>query len=130
MFSKKPADETTGQIVWAWHFTNYGKTPALHVSFHQFMTIENRREGSYGVTPAGSTGAPLPTSKDDFSSVVSQPGVTPVQFRRLMATDEAIGVSGEITYFGAYGQKYETTFCLRHLAHGAILYCREGNDIK
>jgi hypothetical protein len=38
--------DNTGQILWTWHFTNYGKTPALHITFRQFMNIENTVEES------------------------------------------------------------------------------------
>jgi hypothetical protein len=42
--NRKTADGT-GQIVWSWHFTNYGRSPALHLSFDHFMRIENATEG-------------------------------------------------------------------------------------
>jgi hypothetical protein len=125
-----PSDSTAGQIVWDWHYTNYGKTPALHVSFHNFMVIENKREESFGAPPEGKVTAPVPPGKDDFSAAVSRPGITPEESARLVKTDQAIGIEGEITYYDASGTLYQTTFCLRHLASGAILYCPKGNDIK
>jgi hypothetical protein len=130
ILDKPPSDPTAGQILWKWHYTNYGKTPALHVSFHHFMVIENKREESFGDHPEGNTGAPLPPGKDDFSSVVSRPGIKPEQFMQLVKTDQAIGIEGEITYQDASGVPYQTTFCLRHLVSDAILYCPKGNDIK
>ena len=130
ILDKPPSDPTTGQIVWDWHYTNYGKTPALHVSFHHFMIIESEREESFGAKPAGSEAAPLPTGKDDFSSVVSRPGIKSGRFARLMQTDEAIGIEGEITYYDAAGVQYRTTFCLRHLALGGILYCPKGTILS
>jgi hypothetical protein len=117
-----------GQIAWQWHFTNYGKSPALHLTFHQFIKIEDKTEG-YGYK-GPSVGAPVPTNKDDMAEIVSEPNIGAEQFKKLMAADEAIGISGEITYYDTYGAKYITTFCLRHLALGGILYCKEGNDIK
>lgn len=121
--------DNSGQIVWSWHMTNYGKTPALHMLFRQFMQIENRIESSYH-DPTQSVGAPLPTYKDDFSTVISRPGISADEFKRLAETDRFIGISGNITYDDIYGAKYETTFCLLHLRSGAIGYCKEGNDIK
>jgi hypothetical protein len=47
-----------------------------------------------------------------------------------MTTDEAIGISGVINYEDVYGEKYTTTFCLRHLTLGGVEYCLDGNDIK
>jgi hypothetical protein len=57
----KKADGT-GQIVWDWRLTNYGKTPAVHITFHHFMRIDNVIQESYGAT-GPSIGAPLPTGK-------------------------------------------------------------------
>jgi hypothetical protein len=104
--------DNTGQILWEWHYTNYGKTPALHITFHHFMRIENSTEESYGTT-AASVGAPLPTGKIDRATVVSRPGISQNDFNRLISSiDNPIGISGSVLYFDAYGQKYETTFCL------------------
>jgi hypothetical protein len=124
--TNKPDD---GQIAWEWHFTNYGKSPALHLTFHQLMKIEDKIEEGYGYKEP-SVGAPVPTNKEDMAAIVSQPDISAEQFTKLMAAGQGIGISGEITYYDTYGAKYTTTFCLRHLTLGGILYCKEGNDIK
>jgi len=118
----------TGQVIWDFRYTNYGKYPALRVSFLHFMKIDNSIDPSYG-SGGGSTGAPLPINKVDFATAISHV-ISLDEFNRLIATDDAIGISGAITYFDSYGEKYETTFCLLHLVVGAIEYCREGNYIK
>jgi hypothetical protein len=100
VMDRPPSDPTTGQIVWDWHYTNYGKTPALHVSSHDVMVVENKREDSFGANPAGSVGAPLPPGKDDFCSVVSQPGIKPERFSHLVQTDQAIGYNRQSYYVG------------------------------
>jgi hypothetical protein len=69
----------TGQIVWDWHFRNYGKTPARHITYRDFMRIENITEESHGAT-GPSIGAPLPTGKDDFATVVSHPAISQTEF--------------------------------------------------
>lgn len=130
VLDRPPSDPTAGQIIWKWHYTNYGKTPALHLSFRSFSVIKNEREESFGAPPEGHTGAPMPPGKDDFSDVVSPPGIKPERFAQLMKTDLAIGIEGEFTYYDAAGAQYQTTFCLRHLVSGAITYCPKGNDIK
>jgi nitrate reductase cytochrome c-type subunit len=124
----KKADNT-GQIVWSFHYTNYGRTPAVHISFRHFMTTEGKIEESYGAL-APAVGAPIPPNKVDFATVVSRPGISQDEFNQLLKNDSAIGISADILYFDAFGNKYETTFCLTHLSSGAILYCKEGNDIK
>jgi hypothetical protein len=121
--------DNTGQILWTWHFTNYGKTPALHISFRDFMNIENTVEESYGAMGAF-IGAPVPTNKDNFATVVSRPGISVDQFKRLMATDGAIGVSGEVTYYDAL-KNTTLRFGFKHNAvGGGSPYCKEGNEIK
>jgi hypothetical protein len=120
--------DNTGQIVWDFHFTNYGKLPALHMSVRHFMKIDNIIEPSYGgggQVPE----APLPNNKVDVETTISHI-VSLDNFERLIATDEAIGISGDIIYHDSYGEKYETTFCLIHLSMGATVYCNGGNDIR
>jgi len=73
IMSKLPSDPTTGQIVWDWHYTNYGRTPALHVSYRHFIVVDGKRSERFGVKSTSSSAAPLPTNKDDFTSVVSAP---------------------------------------------------------
>jgi hypothetical protein len=125
----KKADNT-GQIVWDWRFTNYGRTPALHITYRHFMRIGNSTEESYGAQ-APSVGAPLPTGKTDYTTVISKPGIGQSDYNQLLSSiDDPIGISGTILYFDVYGEKYETTFCLTRLVTGAIGYCKEGNDIR
>jgi hypothetical protein len=48
-----------GQITWQWHFTNYGKSPALHLAFHQLIKIGDKIEEGHG-HKGPSVGAPSP----------------------------------------------------------------------
>ena len=105
-----PSDATAGQILWKWHFTNYGKTPALHVSFRSFMVIENKREESFGQPSEGIAAAPMPPGKHDFSDGISPPGIKPEQFAELMKTEQAIGIEGEIIYYDAAGANIRPPF--------------------
>ena len=92
------------------------------------MKIDNSIAPSYGGI-GGSVGAPLPINKVDYATAFSRV-ITRDDFIRLMATDAAIGISGNFIYFDPYGERYETTFCLLHFVTGDIAYCKEGNDIK
>ena len=86
VLNKIPDNPTGGQIVWTWHFTNYGRTPAVHMTFYQFITIVGHREESYGEPVAGSIGAPLPTGHDVFSTIISHPGIIKQEtFGKLLA---------------------------------------------
>jgi hypothetical protein len=74
-------------IAWNWEFTNYGKSPALHVSFDTYMSLDN---GPWLLTygrQKATVGAPLPPGKIDFDTVFSKPGITDADFTRLMATE-------------------------------------------
>jgi hypothetical protein len=116
-----------GRITWDWYFTNYGKTPALRMSYSEFMSIQGKVEPSASEpTPT----APLPTNKVEFSTIVSRRQMTPEEFNGLMNIDGAITISAHINYEDAYGGKYETDFCLSKLALGPITHCKQGNDIK
>jgi hypothetical protein len=119
--------ELGGRITWGWYFTNYGKTPAVRMSYSHFMSIQGRVEPSAGgATPA----APLPTNKVEYNTIVSRQQMTPEEYDRLSHIDGAIEISAHITYEDAYGGKYETDFCLSKLALGPITYCNEGNEIR
>ena len=125
-----PSDSSKGQITWSWHFTNYGQTPALHVSFSDFLIVNGKQDAAFQPRRVPPVAAPLPTGNEDFASIISQNLTTREQFSSLMNTDGAITIEGEITYSDAAGNPYSTIFCLTHLATGAILYCQGKNDIR
>jgi hypothetical protein len=119
-----------GQVIWTWNYTNYGKSPAYKVRFHQYIKIGDRPVvRSYGAK-GPSIGPPLPPNKEDFSTVVSVPGISRADFDKLLNQDGSMGIRVHIHYTDAYGGEYETEICLDRLASGAISYCKEGNDIK
>ena len=74
-------------------------------------------------------GTPVPPNKDDFGTVVSDPGITLEQYNRLLGVDNAIRVRIQMQYTDAYGGNYETEICLGRLVSGAIQYC-DGSHIK
>jgi hypothetical protein len=123
-----------GQIVWSYETTNYGKSPAIRIRMQTYISLD----GGPFVRTYGQdifkTSAPQPPSKVDFDSVISAPGISPVEFARLMSTDQAVSISGLIWYEDTNGGHYESAFCLGHLSGGATLYrgpsdhCQ--NDIK
>jgi hypothetical protein len=102
-------------------------TPALKITYSEFMSIQGKTGPSAGEpTPA----APMPTNKIDFSTILSQQTMTLEQYNALVRMETGVGISVKIKYEDAYGGNYETDFCLYKLAAGAIVYCKEGNDIK
>ena len=67
---------------------------------------------------------------DDFNTILSKATISQDDYNTLLKIDNAIIISGRITYEDAYGNKYETQFCLGKLAGGPNAHCKEGNDIK
>ncbi len=127
----KDGKVTDRRAIWDWHYTNYGKTPALHVRFISKMNIgENAgKEGRrLGPIPS-STGTPLPPGKDDFSAAISPTAITNEELIRLInGYDGSVIVYGRIEYTDGGGTPYETGFCFRTLKTHAVSYCDGKND--
>lgn len=122
----------SGQIVWTFHFTNFGKTPAHDLFTYKAMRIgaENQFRESYGfsLAPRGK-GPPLSPTEDMFHTVVSDPGITPEEYARYLVTDRAIAIQLRFEYRDFYGCWYESHACLQRLASGAIQFCQDENYI-
>jgi hypothetical protein len=121
-----------GQIFWAYHFTNYGKSPAYNViTIARGMKLgkDSQFQASHNFS-SPNTGTPLPPGKDDFADAVSDPGIDASRFKQLLAEDGAISIEVKIIYSDSYGGQYETGMCFQHLKTGAIQYCDHNNYIK
>jgi hypothetical protein len=133
-FNNDPASGT-GQAVWAYHFTNYGKTPASNIRFTEEIKVGDRpfaKTHAHDNRTRESVGAPLPPNKTDFSMVISEPGITRAEFSLLMSVQSQKTISIRVVFRytdNSIGQ-YETGICLQRLNAGAIGYCRDGNYIK
>lgn len=114
-----------GQILWTFHYTNYGRSPALEVRFVDKTMSLNGGEFRQSYGRAFTVPTPLAPTEENFATVVSRPGVTAKQFARYQATDEAIKVHAIIRYTDRYKDgPYETAICLSLLANGSIAYCK------
>ena len=121
-----------GQVVWDYHFTNYGKTPAIDIDLQQFIKLgDGPFVKSYG-NYSSNKGAPLPPTKDDWDTVISELGIPANRFSELLKAEipNGISIKAVFHYADLAGGKYETGFCLNRLNSGAIGYCREGNYVK
>jgi type II secretory pathway pseudopilin PulG len=121
--------DNLGHIAWNWSYRNYGKTPALKVSTKDFMSINGKVEPNLNQMDSA---VPIPPNQegDDFNTILSKATISQDDYNTLLKIDNAIIISGRITYEDAYGNKYETQFCLGKLAGGPNAHCKEGNDIK
>ncbi len=112
-----------GQVLWDWHYANYGRSPAYNVSFRQYMKLGAQPfEISYGQKQSNS-GAPIPPNKEDFATVVSKP-IKPEEFEQLMtaSANQGISIRLSITYVDESGVPHESSVRLNHLNTGAISY--------
>lgn len=73
--------ENSGQFVWTYHITNYGKSPAYKLICHQFTKIGNLTFPQFG--SKFSIGPPMPPMAEQFNTAVSSPGITRESFDRL-----------------------------------------------
>jgi hypothetical protein len=115
----------TGQVLWTWHFTNYGKTPAHKTTSELYIQLgTGQMKLGHGYSEQKQIGVPVPPGADYFRTVVSDP-VTRDEFNRLFVT-EGIRIKAHYTYTDAGGTPYESEFCLVHLNSGSISFCEPG----
>jgi hypothetical protein len=125
----------TARILWSWHYTNYGRSPALHLRAKQEIKLGNGpfvpsfdNMGNDPISLLG-RGPSLPPNKQDFLTAVS-PQIEAGEAVRLQHTEEGITIRMVIVYTDSYGGDYRTDICLYLLATSAISYCQEGNNMK
>jgi hypothetical protein len=122
-----PKDPTTGQILWTWHFTNYGKTPVSELRFRQYMKL-----GDGDFVPSNGEkeevfGAPIPAGKVDTDTVISRE----LKVSEINDLIQSGGVTVKIIieYTDAYKSRYETKVCMNRTNAGSIAYCKDENYI-
>ena len=120
-----------GQVIWSWHYTNYGKTPAYNIQWRHYMSIDGGPFLlSYRMSPGGDKGAPLPPTQDVFTSVVSKPLTRDVVDRATAINGKGIRIRIVMSYTDSHGGHYETGIELCRLNTGDVSYCGNGNYIK
>lgn len=130
-FDQSPLTQgtTLGQVVWQWHFMNYGRSPANNIGLHSFIKVgENPEEPTFGAKKHAGTGAPMPPGKIDYAATISH-ALERAEYEKAFRAGN-ITIRGYLTYSDISGNKYETDFCLRQLATGALAYCENRNYIK
>jgi hypothetical protein len=123
---------TKGQAIWTWHYTNYGKTPALNVAYKHSMRIRNQPfKLSFGLKD-WLVAAPMPPTKEDFTTVVSEPFVLSTEEEsKFFRVDYPVSISAVITYTDASNGKYETGFCMSWIPETKVgMFCKTGNYMK
>lgn len=110
-----------GEVVWTFHFVNYGKTIAqdLETPVKHLTVLGNSFPDEIDIE---GNPVPLPPTKDNFISVLSGQ-ITRAQYLQALATDEGITMNVTITYRDGYGTAYESKICAITLRTGALGYC-------
>lgn len=121
------------QMIWTWHITNYGKSPAYSIRVWQYSRIGGnilpQFIGGKQTATAVDIGAPLPPTGDQFNTVVSPP-IASKQMRQLFGIDSGLGIEVRIQYEDSYGTLYESGFCYDRLVSGALNYCKDRNYMR
>ena len=128
-FILTPGNPSQGQIIWNWHMSNYGKTPADHVTFTQEISLD----GGPFVPSQGeivpNVGPPMAPTTDVNDSVISKP-IQTSEFDRLMKTTDGIIIRIKIGYSDLEGTPYETGLCISHTNYGSLTYCKKDNYVR
>lgn len=127
----KNTNPATGQVIWEYHFTNFGKGPARDLQIHQSIKIGalSKFVESYHIGPVSYGNGTLPPIGNQKLDAVGAPGTPREEFSRLLAADHGITLRVRFDYRDASGCRYETHVCISKLATGAIQYCPEENYI-
>lgn len=130
---------TAGQVVtWNWHYTVYGKTPAIGAAGRE-QVIWGPRARSQLVKnffsavhkPNDESGTVIPPGKDMYSSAHSfknNPSAQDIEW--IKTHDGGIMLVAYFEYFDNSGSLYKSTICMERLATGAIADCKAFTKIE
>jgi hypothetical protein len=129
---------TSGQVIWTFHATNYGKTPAYKVRSWRYIKLGTAPfVPSHSSITAPTIDPPIPPGHEVMDTIVSEAGVEFSDFNSLLAIPigngniyGGISIKGRFEYEDGSGNSYTTDFCLTRLNLGAVAFCRKGNEIK
>jgi hypothetical protein len=117
--SKLPAVNPTGQILWPWHITNYGRSVAYGVTCRAFIKINKGPLMPNYKSELGNIG-PVPPNVVVAAATSTKPGIPFDTFTHIetFADGRTMDNGAQITlvlrfnYTDAYGTKYKSGICL------------------
>jgi hypothetical protein len=128
---KAPAD---GRLAFNFHFTNYGKSPAIRVTVRSRIVLGKDAEIVYPAWKPLQTdsGSVLPPGKVDFNTAASDAAIEPSIVTKILAPGpyEPVVVHGIFHYSDLYGTEYTSEFCIGRGAGGNYYYCDGHNSVK
>ncbi|MGA8030116.1 MAG: hypothetical protein WB992_23460 [Bryobacteraceae bacterium] len=120
-----------GQILWTYHISNYGKSPARDVGLLDWIKIDDGPFVlSYGMRQQGSHSGPIPPGGEIIATVISS-RITSREFAADTSPTKqggTISIRAHIVYSDSYGANYETGICLTKLNAGNTAFCRDAAE--
>ena len=126
---QNPLDSTKGQILWDWHMTNYGKSPAQNITFTQQIKLAGKSWMPSHGEVGPDIGPPQLQGQDVFDTVISDE-MLKSEFDRLMQITDGVSIRIKVHYTGPDGTAYETGLCVSRTNAGSIIYCKDDNYIS
>jgi hypothetical protein len=114
--------------IWNCEYGNFGRSPAYKIRGSSVLITGHDAMHQAVAFPADFSGAPLPPTKTDASSALPKSRMNKDAYASLLRTDETFVIRGRIQYTDAYGEPYETGFCMLNLGSGFVMYCKEDNS--
>jgi hypothetical protein len=119
----------TDQVFWDVHYTNRGRGLVKNGTYQSFIKVgEGDYVRSYGQPPSGVPIAPLTVGQDLFVTIVGTPHQTSTPFDTLIKKDNMLSIKVIFDYIDLGGAQFQSQFCVKYLAAGAVSYCNGKND--
>jgi hypothetical protein len=127
----QPAMAPDQPVYWNWHYTNYGKTPAVGAAGREQVIWGTHARSQLKKTffdpihkPSDKSGVVIPPNKDMYSSahtINNNPTAADIQW--IKANNSGVMMIAYWEYFDTSGNLYKSTICLERLASGAVADC-------
>lgn len=125
-------NSNVGQILWTFHYTNYGHSPTNNIMFTQKeirVGVNAPFRQSHGLTKDKMQAkTPLAPNQDEITTVVSEK-IQQSEVLKLSKIDQGITIRATLRYDDSCGRTHETGICLSTLVSGTTLFCASGNYI-
>jgi hypothetical protein len=129
--NKSPLD---GRLAFNFHFTNYGKSPAVRLTEQSRIVLGKSAETVFPAwrnLPTDS-GSVLPPGKVDSNTAFSDAPFEPSILATILAPGpyDPVIVHGILRYFDLYGTEYKSEFCIGRGASSNYYYCDGHNSVQ
>jgi hypothetical protein len=122
-----------GRLAFNFHFTNYGKSPAINCSVESHIGLG--RGGGERILWSKldpKSGSILPPGKTDFNTAFSEQAITNETWEKIntIGRIEYVTVRGRFQYFALDGTMYSGEFCVERSPSLGPAYCSDHKGTK